>query len=511
MDSISTYLRTGDGNLIRLMNFTELMHILLNSFLLYEDFKKDEKLWTYLFKNKFGYSPPLSTDVFYQYQEEFNKRIFVTGSNIHNKLFPSKNFKIYIPQEIMGIPYISKVATGLHHTILVDNYNRIYGIGANNRRQLGFVSLDDVVFPQEIKLPKSIEVVSVVCGFHFTYILGRDNNTGQQVIYNMGNNTHGQLGYKTQNSFESLNELNLKYKVNEILCGENHTLFITSEDVYGCGSNVYGQLGFVYIKDTSRSMIIEPEKIVSYDRIVKCQTGANHVIYESYYGEIMGMGDNRYGQLGLGDITDTRESGSMNLFMDSTFDNSGYHQRNLQGIDDKKIYSSEIYCGANFTILKNRQMLLVMGSNSNNQLIKTDSSTYIRFPMIIELEISIKNIYCGYSHVIYENYDGDFYGAGKNIYGELGIGEQITDTYLNPLALKADKLLDIKLGDVCTIFLTNGYIMVHYNEYILKLAKDEIEFDKVELEERSGVRVIFFNDKMTPGRNFMTYIMEENL
>lgn len=491
MQYIESYVKTGDKRLISYIDFTELMKILLDSMTYYEQFKADNELWTYLFRNKFNYNPAYPDNVFYQYQEEHNKRIFVTGKNNNNKIFPSNDSKLFLPVEIPGITSIVKSAVGLNHTIFVDSFNKVYGMGSNNRGQLGFSKAEDVKVPTEIIIPEKIEIIDVVCGYHFTYILGRDRHTNKQIIYNMGDNRYSQLARKGSSFYSKPTKLVLDFEVKNILCGENHTLFITSSDVYGCGSNVYGQLGKLSISKVG-NVIVEPEKIVTYDQILKCTTGANHVVYQNYYGQIIGMGDNRYGQLGLADIKNTKDSGSMNIFY-----------------GENKIENCDIFCGANFTILKANQLLLVMGSNNNKQLLQSDDLSNITSPLIVELEIDIKDIHCGYEHVIYENYDGDFYGAGRNIYGELGIGDQITDMYLNPLSIKTDKLVDLVMGDMCTIFLTKGYILVHYNEFLLKEYNKNITFTNIVIDEKSKAKIIFFNDNILPNMNFMTFVYDE--
>lgn len=66
-------------------------------------------------------------------------------------------------------------------------------------------------------------------------------------LYALGNNTHGQLGVGdciTRNFPVKVNTSNLTAPVLKIATGKHHTLCLLSNgDLYGCGSNLFGQLG----------------------------------------------------------------------------------------------------------------------------------------------------------------------------------------------------------------------------------------------------------------------------
>lgn len=80
----------------------------------------------------------------------------------------------------------------------------------------------------------------VVCGNRHTVALTYDNH-----VYSFGDNTVGQLGINHMSTSRNPPQLVkcLSGTIKSIACGSSHTMILTSETVYGCGSNDYGQLG----------------------------------------------------------------------------------------------------------------------------------------------------------------------------------------------------------------------------------------------------------------------------
>ena len=172
-----------------------------------------------------------------------------------------------------------------------------------------------------------------------------------------------------------------------------------------------------------------------------------------------------------------------------------------------------------------------MGSNSNNQLVYDTQPYNIKTPLLVTLDIDVAHIYCGYEHVIYETYNGDFYGAGKNQFGELGLGSKQTYisegnasfssslesetrktySYLTLLTVNTDDVLDLVCGNMCTAFIKKGYILVNYNFFLEKLIDGEVVNDNVVKHEGTGLNLIFFKLSSDDKKNFLTYEMKPGM
>eukprot|EP01091_Cochliopodium_minus_P011462 TRINITY_DN3252_c0_g2_i2.p1 TRINITY_DN3252_c0_g2~~TRINITY_DN3252_c0_g2_i2.p1 ORF type:complete len:139 (+),score=25.85 TRINITY_DN3252_c0_g2_i2:332-748(+) len=130
--------------------------------------------------------------------------------------------------------------------------------------------------------------------------------------------------------------------IQEISVGGNHSLILLQNgELYGFGSNVFGQLGNDNLVTNKPSLILKDKSIK------KIVCGGNHsIIYKEQ--EVLSFGNNGHGQLGLGDL---KERNSPTLLM-----------------MDPNIKS--ICCGNDFTlILKQNGDLFSFGKNNSGEKI----------------------------------------------------------------------------------------------------------------------------------------------
>ena len=86
------------------------------------------------------------------------------------------------------------------------------------------------------------------------------------------------------------------WPVTQIAAGGNHTLFTKSDgSLWVMGDNSYGQLGL----GPMPAMTNVPHQIVS-NGVLLLSAGYQHSLFKRSDGSLWGMGDNSYGQLGLG-------------------------------------------------------------------------------------------------------------------------------------------------------------------------------------------------------------------
>src|SRR5262249_8052727 len=113
----------------------------------------------------------------------------------------------------------------------------------------------------------------------------------------LGSNAAGQLGVDgTQNRSTPAPVAGLV--ADKLLAGASHTCARRVDGTMLCwGSNQFGQLGTG--GTASRSKPLEVTALAG--KVAHLATGANHTCAQTPEGELWCWGDNRYGQLGLGD------------------------------------------------------------------------------------------------------------------------------------------------------------------------------------------------------------------
>ncbi|KAL4221544.1 Protein rcc2 [Mactra antiquata] len=135
-------------------------------------------------------------------------------------------------------------------------------------------------------------VISGCCSAHNVLI------TTEGKAYSFGRNEKGQLGLGHTNRVDkpALVECLAGYNIIDASCGRNHTLFLTDKGVvYSCGDNKMGQLGL----GNQTTNVASPQRI-SYKGppIRKLACGAEFSLIADIRGNLYSFGCPEYGQLG---------------------------------------------------------------------------------------------------------------------------------------------------------------------------------------------------------------------
>jgi alpha-tubulin suppressor-like RCC1 family protein len=241
-------------------------------------------------------------------------------------------------------------------TIVLMSDGSIYGCGLNDNGQLGYAQTGQydaygffIATPQTslIQMPNTTgkTPVAVSCGSSFTIVLMSDGS-----IYGCGANYNGQLGTNNYNKSTTLVTIpnNTGKTPVSISCGYSFTIVLMSDgSIYGCGANVFGQLGCddTYDKFYLFQMINTTGKTPS---AISC--GGNSTMVLMTDGSIYGCGANFDGQLGNGNTGTNKTLIEMNnttgktpvainaggnstivLMSDGTVYGSGYNYTGLLG------------------------------------------------------------------------------------------------------------------------------------------------------------------------------------
>lgn len=204
--------------------------------------------------------------------------------------------KGYIPYfvPVPNIPNFVLVASGLTHTVAIDENGHLWVTGYNNSGQLGLGDCENRNVFERIK--NNTVFVEVACGGNHTIAIDSDG-----FLWGAGDNQVGQLGcYK----FENKNVLHKICKGDrkfvEISCGNVHTIARDENGVlWGIGANMCGQLGLPEL-----NMFDEFVEIKVNTLFKKVYCGPYHTCAVDVNGDLWTTGGNNNGELGIGS-TDT--------------------------------------------------------------------------------------------------------------------------------------------------------------------------------------------------------------
>ncbi|XP_074645668.1 uncharacterized protein LOC141901958 isoform X2 [Tubulanus polymorphus] len=189
------------------------------------------------------------------------------------------------------------IACGYSHSALITNGDLfMWGCTDNGRLGHGNITQRYSWHPPcrvETLHMMGIKVLSVSCGNQHTLALT------QQGLYGWGDSTYGQVGvgnYKTYTR-PMLLETVSNQPITRIQCGQYHNIILTSKHrVYTWGWNVHGQLGHGTVINCNK-----PTAIVTKDLpIISVAAGYAHSVILTEQGTVYGFGLNMFGELGMG-------------------------------------------------------------------------------------------------------------------------------------------------------------------------------------------------------------------
>mmetsp|Transcript_2829 Transcript_2829/g.4616 ORF Transcript_2829/g.4616 Transcript_2829/m.4616 type:complete len:372 (-) Transcript_2829:25-1140(-) len=228
--------------------------------------------------------------------------VYSFGGNDYGELGLGGRVASKIPKQITTLTNIHYAACGGYHSLFLSFEGDVYACGNNSRGQLGIDSFDEQVFP--VKIANLQECVSIACGTYFSIVLTSDGD-----VYSFGDNVSGQLGIgndRTNVTVPKQAAVDVDYPIFAISCGNYHSAFLeTGGRLWVCGENTSGQLGLPQLENI-KTLSVYPHSKDVY--VVAC--GGSHMIVKTQEG-VMVHGNNKHGQLGIGDNLTTNVSGKM--------------------------------------------------------------------------------------------------------------------------------------------------------------------------------------------------------
>ena len=274
--------------------------------------------------------------------------VWTFGDNSYGQLARDCGYFDEIPRQVTSLVDITRVACGNCHSICVDVSGNVFSFGDNTYGQRGVKKT-----PRNIRIPCKVDIeeniIDVGCGLFNSFFIDCNN-----LVWACGHNAFGQLGmgHTSIITTPSLVRIN---NVQNVDGGEGITTFLhLDKTISVCGVNRRGELGLA-----RRDNFLLPEKIPQLVNIVSMGCGRNfsavvntrgellcfglieiitnqtepytikfpdesihivsvscgnyHIIALDNKGYLWGIGYNRFGQLGLGDIEERKYPEKLNL------------------------------------------------------------------------------------------------------------------------------------------------------------------------------------------------------
>lgn len=186
----------------------------------------------------------------------------------------------------------------------------LYGSGLNTDSQLGYQEfprksgriLDYVIEPATIELPliypNATKLTHVACGRAHTVVV-----TDAEGVFSLGHNSYGQCGRpivedESYRASQVINKIPLKEPIKQIVCGQDHTLFLTENgQIYSCGLGTDGQTGLGTYECAAEPTLVKGD--IEGEKIVHVSSRADTILAVSDRGELFGWGNSEYDQLSV--------------------------------------------------------------------------------------------------------------------------------------------------------------------------------------------------------------------
>lgn len=226
--------------------------------------------------------------------------MYIWGDNRSGKLGTGEVRGVQFPTQSKTLSELDdkivNVALGSTCTFAIAEDGTMYGFGANDKQQLGFVSADKEA--QETLPVDVLEgVAQAASGDDFSFAIKTDGT-----YWVTGNNKKGQLGTGDKESLETWTQLTTITDVKEFIPGEEFTLALKNDGtLWSVGSNKRGQLG----TGSEEDKVFEWTKVA--ENVASAFAGAECAGYIDNEGNLYMFGMNKKGQLGVGD-TENRTS-----------------------------------------------------------------------------------------------------------------------------------------------------------------------------------------------------------
>ena len=312
------------------------------------------------------------------------------GRNGNGQLGLGHNNNVSLPTPIPNFPKIMEISCGYYFTVCIDKTGGLWSFGQNDYGQLGTGNTTSYNTPQKIEhIPP---VRAVTCGSHHALMITNDSN-----LWSCGRNNHGQLCLENKGGKQSKYQQTSFQQTSKISAGAHHSLFQNNKgEIFGCGDNHHGQCGLGHCNTPQINVTLIPNLPFN---IVQFCSGYDHSLFLDSKGNLLSVGYNNYGNLGLGHINNQNVlnqipnippiqkiscifNSSYLVDVDGNLWSFGQNGNGQLGLGDTAhrsiptkieslnniIQTAQGLCGHHFLVKDSQNKIFVMGNNNAGQL-----------------------------------------------------------------------------------------------------------------------------------------------
>jgi alpha-tubulin suppressor-like RCC1 family protein len=327
----------------------------------------------------------------------------------------------------------------LLHLMFASSQLGLYSFGNGDSGKLGLGFPESVYSPALIRTfpPEVRQIIKVSLGMTHALALTADG-----FVYSWGGNNYGQLG--NGDSGTNMYEPGIIPTISGIIdvdAGKNgdnsHSSHFLRNDsaIFACGYETWINAD-------------KPELLqFGINGTVQLSVGGRRALFLTNTSRVYAVGDNQYGQLGLGDYVDRHNWPGLMTALTS-------------GI--VSIVSGPLH---SFLLMNNGQVY-GFGANLWGQLGFTQGIDAWNVPTLLNIT-SIVQITAGSRHSVFISGSGDVYGMGYNAEGELGLGDLVTRWNATLISrLSGRSIVQVSGGGATTCFRSStGMVYVTGRNY----------------------------------------------
>jgi alpha-tubulin suppressor-like RCC1 family protein len=348
--------------------------------------------------------------------------VLAWGGNWSGQLGSGNNAGSSTPVGVKNLSDVTSVAGGSEHSLALKADGTVWAWGENGSGQLGNGTNADSNTPVQVRLKTSYGltfpltgVKAIAAGGHHSLALRNDGT-----VWAWGHNGIGELGIGTYVDKNTAVKVTALSGITAIAGGGNHSLALKDDGtVLAWGSDAYGQLGDG-VGGAANSN--NPVQVVNLSNVTAIEGGDQHSLALKADGKVRAWGDNTYGQLGNGTLTD------------SDFPVTVNNLANVKAIAAGNGDSLALRYGGT---------VMAWGDNTFGQLGNGISGLGTKSvnPAPVSNLSDVKSIAAGDSHNLALKYDGTMRAWGYNTYGQLGNGTNADSDVPVPMSIGGIKFI----------------------------------------------------------------------
>uniref|UniRef100_A0A3Q3ML10 RCC1-like domain-containing protein n=1 Tax=Mastacembelus armatus TaxID=205130 RepID=A0A3Q3ML10_9TELE len=185
------------------------------------------------------------------------------------------------------------ISCGGEHTAVITENGRLLMLGGNTWGQLGLRIKPSVSKPASVKALRLKKVKLAACGRDHTIVCTRQGS-----VYGVGNNQKGQLGLghcNNNTSFHPLHPFSNRTPIKMLSAGSSTSAALTEDGrVFMWGDNSVGQIGL-----GDEEFAAEPRELTVGEAVLWISCGYYHSAFVTVDGDLYTFGESANGRLGL--------------------------------------------------------------------------------------------------------------------------------------------------------------------------------------------------------------------